>query len=411
MATILTIIPYSFYPPVNGGALRCFYLLREMSRYHTIYVLTTQKSEDFKLHAEPEFPENIQVVSTHGVKKYRSIFNVLPARVADALNFRYIVRSVSATANETLLSSYSTLQKLLHEQRFDIIFYESLNALGLFRDIIRRNVPAVFHLYDAHNVDSLLWLQQAEAQKSKKLESYAKGALSLEKMLYKKVDAFFCCSEEDLIKLTSLNGNRIQGIVIPNGVDIAKNSFDERSDKHLSKQLIFCGSLDYLPNREGLLWFYINVFPLVKSKVPGVSLTVIGSNSQPDAYEQLMEDTAVNFVGRVEHVVSFYHQSSISIAPLLSGSGTRLKILEAMSLGNPVVSTTVGAEGILYKEGEHLLIADIPEQFAEHIANLLSNSIKFNTIRTQAYKLVKTTYNWKKIGKYANYNISKLTSL
>ncbi|QCR22171.1 glycosyltransferase family 4 protein [Pontibacter sp. SGAir0037] len=410
MATILTIIPYSFYPPVNGGALRCFYLLREMARYHTIYVLTTQDPEDFHHQGEPEFPDNVCIISTYGANKYHSIFNILPSRIADALNYRYIVRSVSATANETLLRSYSTLQKLLHEQSFDIIFYESLNALGLFGDIIRRKTPTAYHLYDAHNVDSRLWLQQAKAQKIKKLKAYAKDALSLEEKLYKKANAFFCCSEEDYRKLTFLNKNKIQGVVIPNGVDLAEKPLDERNDKHLSKQLIFCGSLDYLPNMEGLLWFYEKVYPMVKGKIPGVSLTIIGSNSQPNTFQNLMNDSSVDFVGRVRRVVPYYHRSAIAIAPLLSGSGTRLKILEAMSLGNPVVSTKVGAEGILYNNGEHLLIADSAEQFAEQIASLLSDSLKFNTMRTQAYELVKANYNWKMIGDLVNNYISKLAS-
>jgi polysaccharide biosynthesis protein PslH len=409
MATILTIIPYSFYPPVNGGALRCFHLLRQMARKHTVYVLTSQNPEEFKISVEPALPDNVHIVSTFGAKKCRTLFNILPTRIADALNHRYITRSVSVTANEILLRSYQTLVKLLQEVRFDIIVYESLEALGLFEDIIRRMSPAVFHLYDAHNVDSLLWLQQAANQNSKKLNIYTKHALTLEKLLYKKADVFFCCSEDDLTKLMKLNKNRIQGVVVPNGVDIAEKPFDVQHDKHLSRQLIFCGSLDYLPNREGLLWFYKNVFPLVKGKIPDVSLNVIGSNTQPDVYLELMEDTAVNFIGRVDSVISYYYQSSVSIAPLLSGSGTRLKILEAMSLGNPVVSTTVGAEGLEYKEGEHLLIGNTPEQFAEHIESLLRDSARFNYIRNHAYRLVKKDYDWTVIGELVNSKIDKFT--
>jgi polysaccharide biosynthesis protein PslH len=411
MATILTIIPYSFYPPVNGGALRCFHLLRQMARFHTIYVLTTQDPEDFKQCTIPSFPDNVHVVSTFGANKYNSCFNKLPSRIADALNHRYITRSVSASANEILLRAYPTLFHLLHEIRFDIIYYESLNALGLFQEIIRRISPAGFHLYDAHNVDSQLWLQQAIAQKNRKLSGYAKEALALEKLLYKKVNAFFCCSEDDLIKLLALNEKRIQGIIIPNGVDTTEKPFDARHGKHLNKQLIFCGSLNYPPNREGLLWFYKNVFPHVKFKVPGVSLNIIGSYLQPEDYKYLMEDIAVNFIGRVESVVPFYYRSSVAIAPLLSGSGTRLKILEAMSLGNPVVSTSVGAEGLAYKDGVHLLIGDTSEEFADQIITLLSDGVRFDNIREQAFELVKQDYEWSVIGDNVNRNINKFTLL
>ncbi|PRY15754.1 glycosyltransferase involved in cell wall biosynthesis [Pontibacter ummariensis] len=380
-----------------------------MSRQHMVYVLTCQPPEEFKAPDGTSLSPKIKFINFEERGHYKSIFNLLPLKLADAINHRIIVRSFSSTANQTLLRSYLTLNNLLRQVKFDIIYYEGLEALGLFRDIIHRSLPSAIHLYDAHNVDSVLWMQQAKTQRCQKLAGYAQAALSLEKTLHKKVNAYFCCSEEDNILLSELNGNNLTGTVIPNGVDIQERPFDDSKDKHLNRELLFCGSLDYLPNREGLLWFYREVLPLVKDAMPTIKLNVIGNLLETSAYQNLIEDPAVNFLGRVESVVPFYQTAGVSIAPLLSGSGTRLKILEAMSMGNPVVSTTVGAEGIACTHGENLLIGDTPEKFAENILSLLREEIQFNFIRTQAYNLVKGKYDWQRIGFALRDTIKNLT--
>jgi polysaccharide biosynthesis protein PslH len=409
MATILTIIPYPIYPPVNGGALRCFYILREMARHHTVYLFTGQQIEDFKLDFEVEFPDNVHIISYSKESKYKSILNFLPSKTADALNFRYLTRSFHTSANSVLLESYSSLVKLLKEVKFDIVFYESLFALGLYGGIIKKEISS-FHLYDAHNVDSVLWSRLAIEQKSKKFEKYTKEAQSLEKSLYTRVDAYFCCSDIDKEKLRQLNRNLLSGTVIPNGVDLKTKPFDDRQDKFLNKELIFCGSLDYLPNKEGLLWFFKEILPLIKKSFPAIKLTVVGNSVDSGVFQEMKDNPSINFIGKVKSVVPYYKVSGIAIIPLLTGSGTRLKILEAMSMGNPVVSTTVGAEGIDYIYDKHLLIGDTPEQFAEKIIWLLSDEQKFNDNRISALELVSQKYDWQLIGKSLISYIEKFLS-
>ncbi len=114
------------------------------------------------------------------------------------------------------------------------------------------------------------------------------------------------------------------------------------------------------------------------------------------------------FEGIVPNVQPFYHRASVCIAPLLTGSGTRLKILEAMSFGNPVVSTIIGAEGIGYEKGKHLQVADMPELFASAITSLLQNNYRFNSQRVDARKLVEENYDWKVIGEKMNTSIHTL---
>ena len=409
MATILTIIPYNFYPPVSGGAQRCFYILREMARHHSVYVLTSQPKTEFQGNKQPTFPVNVNIISFYNGKRYKSIFNIFPARLADALNSRFLTRSIIEPTNTTLLDVYPTLIALLNKVSFNLFYYESLEALGMIGSLIKRRNLAALHLYDAHNCDSDLWMQQALANPhSSKFKLYAAKALFLEKLLYYRVDSFFCCSETDLNKLEVLNNNKVKGTVIPNGVDIAAKPFDQNPEKYKIKNLIFCASLDYFPNKQGLLWFYKDVFPLIRQRIHQVTLTVIGNLSSNEDYKELIEDTAVNFIGKVDSVVPFYYESSVAIVPLLSGSGTRLKILEAMSLGNPVVSTTVGAEGINFKSGEHLLIADTAYEFADQVVSLLTYKSLFQILRLNSLEMVKSTYSWRKIGDKINDSLRSL---
>jgi polysaccharide biosynthesis protein PslH len=398
MAVILTIIPYKFYPPIGGGALRCFYIMREMANNHTVYVITTQPENDFFLGEQPAFPDNVNIISVNPTKLHRSKFNLLLSRLAEALKYRWLRRSFNSTTNSYFLSVYPLLHELISRVKFDIFYYENLEALDLFEKVIKRHNRKALHLYDAHNCDSELWLQLATANNSFKMLTYANRALALENKLYKKVNAFFCCSEEDNWKLTKLNENKIKGVVIPNGVDVASRPFDDNNEKYLIKQIIFCGSLDYLPNREGILWFYKEVLPLLKINCKTLTLIVVGEVTKIDAYKELLNDPFVNFVGKVESVVPYYKASSVAIAPIISGSGTRLKILEAMSMGNPVVSTMIGAEGLNCVPGKHLLLANQPVEYAHKIMGLLSDREKFNFIRNQAFNFVKSTYDWKTIG-------------
>lgn len=409
MSKILLIIPYQFYPPTNGGSLRCFYLLREMARNHEVHVLTIQPNEDFTEGQYPSIPENVRIISTHGGIGYRSVLNTLLGKAADALNYRFLRRCLRGNTNSYFLQAYPSLQKGLNELKPDIVFYENLEAVGFFSRIVSRQLPTSKQVYDAHNIDSELWKQLAEAQQNRIFKNYAKNALKVEMNLYKKVHAFFGCSVADREKLIALNQGRLSGFTIPNGVDTDTKPFDDNLMKHRQKEILFCGSLDYYPNEEGLIWFYEHVFPLIKKAIPEVVLTLVGRSEKNEKNQKLWNDPSVCVEGMVASLQPFYYRAGVCIAPLLSGSGTRLKILEAMSFGNPVVSTSVGAEGINIIQGKHLLIADDPFAFAGMVIDLLHDQDLFEETRINARELVCSDYSWGKIGSGLNEVLQQIT--
>jgi len=122
----------------------------------------------------------------------------------------------------------------------------------------------------------------------------------------------------------------------------------------------------------------------------------------------MQNNPAINFIGPVDDVMKYYRESSVAIVPLLTGSGTRLKIMEAMSFGNPVVSTGTGAEGLLVKPNNNIFIADTPQDFANAIANLIENKSLFEATRLNASQLVRKEYDWSVSGGKMNNAIEQL---
>jgi hypothetical protein len=199
VAKILTIIPYPFYPPANGGSLRCFYLLREVARKHEVNLLTVQSAADFTVGDYPAVPENVRIISIHGEKGYRSFLNKLARKAADAVNYRLLQRTFRGSTNSYFLKAYPSLLKVLKELKPDLVFYENLETVGFFSSIVSRQLPSAIQVYDAHNIDSDLWAQLAAAQNNSVFESYAANALQAETNLYKMVDATGTCDQDGFV--------------------------------------------------------------------------------------------------------------------------------------------------------------------------------------------------------------------
>jgi glycosyltransferase involved in cell wall biosynthesis len=197
--------------------------------------------------------------------------------------------------------------------------------------------------------------------------------------------------------------------VIPNGVELGP-LLDNGVKKDEPNYILFCGTLYSPHNVDGLLWSYNRIWPLCKHSFANLKLLVLGSGKPPGSLCQLSNDKSVTFTGTVADVKPWYNKAAIAVVPLLTGSGTRLKILEAMSYGLPVISTTKGAEGIACTHGLDILVADKENDFAGEIMGLLEDKNKRIFLQKNARRLVEEKYDWNIIGiKMKNYinNISR----
>ncbi len=405
------VIPYAVFPPRNGGQLRCFYLLRELARQHEVHLVIMQAPAELQASRDGYvFPEGVKVYSPLQTPPPRTAFDRLPARWGPALQYRWLQRSWRGPASSIVLKAYHLVAYVMAHHCIDVVILEHLGA-ALLGPLVRRCGSGTLRILDAHNIDHRLFLHQMESHGDAASRSDAiayEHSRYYETHLAEIVDAFFACSDDDRNVLSNLNGGRMPGYTIPNGVDVERRPYDSRHSKWQSGHVLFCGTLNYAPNRDGLLWFHRDVWPLVRRQNPNVQLMVVGQGAANDDFLDLRYDPSVQFIGAVDDVVPYYKRAGVAVVPLRQGSGTRLKLLEAMSMGNPVVSTRIGAEGIEAQSGEHLLLADVPDEFAAAITSLVSAPERFDAIRQSAHKLVSAAYDWQAIGGRLNDAIDAL---
>ena len=381
---LLHIIPYNeFIPPKNGGALRCYHLCTELATYFDVTLITLQPASDID---DTNF-KNITILNPAKPLK----LDGFKAKLMNALKYRWYMGTLKGPAEATVLEFYPILKQLSKTETFDYVLMEHLSSMALGK-AIKNWWPNALRIVDQHNVDHLLYKQSYDLRVKKNKKSFDRLKYQ-ESHMHTYVDYFFACSTKDVTELLRLNKNRIKGLLVPNGTTqkkVIQKDFSEPS-------LIFCGSLDYTPNKNGLLWFYEIIWPRLKSSITGITLTVIGRNGQDNAYAPLKIDPQINFVGEVKDVTPYYQKNNIAIVPLLEGSGTRLKILEAMSFGLPVISTSIGAEGIDYIENKHIIIANDGALFQKAIIDTVNKPSILKNLASESLLLINEKYNWKNI--------------
>lgn len=404
MATILTICPYKLFPLRGGGSIRCFHLLRQLARFHEVHAIVFQRASELARGSDGyEIPGSVSLYNPPDVDPPPTFFDKLPARLGRGLHYRWLRRSWRGPADRILLRSYHFLERILMERRVDAVVFEHASTLPA-APLVRRLSSGTFRILDAHNVDHELLAQQIRRRNGGKAALRERRLLQnlkcVERRLRRFVDMVWTCSEEDRIEL--LKHNDIAILTIPNGVDTKTLAFDDDAAKFRRKEILFCGSLSYEPNIDGIEWFHTEVWPLIKQSEADVEFTVVGRDGDRNRFPGLSSDPKVNFVGEVPDVRSYYKRAALAVVPLRMGSGTRLKIPEAMSLGAPVVSTTIGAQGIQAENGREILIADEPEKFADAVRRLLSDRDLFERLRHSARTLVERKYDWDVVGNTAN---------
>jgi glycosyltransferase involved in cell wall biosynthesis len=183
---------------------------------------------------------------------------------------------------------------------------------------------------------------------------------------------------------------------VPTGVD---TDFFRPSGQRARKphNLVFTGSMDWLPNEDAIRYFTEQIMPRIKQTVPGVTLTVVGRDPYPALLELSKRDPSVIVTGRVEDVRPYMEEASLYIVPLRIGGGTRLKIYEGMAMEKAIVSTSIGAEGLPVTDGKEIVLADTPEAFAEAVINLLRDENLAREIGQQAAARVRSEFGWESV--------------
>jgi len=291
------------------------------------------------------------------------------------------------------------LNDLLSEHEdVDLIFFDTQLA-GQILLYQKFGKPCILSLADIYESQIRLQMQQTGWRPYclVYLTEWLKTAIYEYRILVRFQNIVTVSTEER--KLISRRAHWAQVKLFSNGVDTTyySPSADNRYSKECNKILVFVGSFAYAPNVQGFFNFYENILPLIRQKYPEIKFIAVGRNPTDTMKRIAEEDPTVFVTGTVQDVRSYYSQSSVVVIPLLVGSGTKLKTLEALAMGVPIVSTRVGSQGIDIKDKEHLLIADNPADFAEKVIWLLENPEQAQMMVRKGRLLVERCYDWREI--------------
>ena len=398
---VLQFAPRVCWPLDTGAKLRNYHLARVLSRNAPLTLLAFTEAEEPALNIENPY---IQIVTVKRDPGYT------PAKLLRGA----LGRTPISLLNYTTEPMKSALAALLKEQEFDVVQMESIHLMG-YLPIIRSAPKPPLVVCDWHNIESELMQRYSERAPNFLRGTYARRTArqlhALEKQATHDFDHHVVVSDRDRDQLLKLNAaTRVS--VIENGVDSAHYSDAELDRAHQSwradaiqqkpdrqgdapapTRLIFVGSMDYHANIHAVVDFAKDVWPAIHRRFPQLTFTIVGRDPAEEV-QQLKSIAGIEVTGTVEDVRPYYREALASLVPLKIGGGSRLKILESMAAGVPVVSTTLGAEGLEVEDGKDIIIADTGERFVETIAKLVQADATRLKLAAAGRDLVARRYEW-----------------
>ena len=248
----------------------------------------------------------------------------------------------------------------------------------------------------AHNVESVVWRRYQQIEKNPLKKLYlglqANKMERFERQALPRFNRVISVSDQDKKIISQwVPSDRIA--VVPNGVDM--DFFHGESGHSSPDSLVFIGSLDWRPNVDCVIYFLDEIWPLIKNSFPEARLAVVGRNPLPGLASRVASEHSVTLHGSVDDVRPYINSAQVCIVPLRIGSGSRLKILEAFAMGKPVVSTSVGAEGLEVENGRQVLIADNPADFADAVKRLFVDPAYRHSLAFEGRQLAMEKYSWR----------------
>lgn len=286
------------------------------------------------------------------------------------------------------------LAEIIKKYRYDLLHFEWTQVASYLRKL-QTNLPVVI---SAHNIESMIWERYSRNARNIVAKLFyflqMKKMYKFEKWAYNKADFVTAVSEADAKIIKEEYGQK-KVLLVSNGVDI--HYFKNNNSNIRNNEILFFGAMDYKPNIDAVIFFLENVMPLLVNKLTNVRFLVVGRNPAKRLKNIEKNHSYVEVVGTVDDMRPFYKKDSIFVVPLKSGGGTRLKILEAMAMEMPIVSTRIGAESLHYENGVNIMIADTPEQFCNKIYELYEKPQLKEKLGRAARDLVENQYCWEKI--------------
>jgi len=269
---------------------------------------------------------------------------------------------------------------------------EAIICDGLHTSINLENTKNSLSILNEHNIEYLILQRYLQQERNLLKKLYALLEMTrlrrFEKTQWSHFNHCIVCSETDK-KIVFESHRNAEVTVIPNTIDLSCYDY---AGKEKPFNIAYMGGLDWHPNQDAVFYFYQEIYPKIKRMVPSVSFTIIGRNPPEHMVRIQEDDDTVKVTGTVPDVRPFLSACQVFAVPLRMGSGTRLKILEALAMKKPVVSTSIGAEGLNLKDRENVMLADNSEDFADRVIELMQNEDLRKNIASRGYEFVKSNY-------------------
>ena len=374
-------------PLDKGGKLRTWHLMRHLATRHRITYLSFEESSQTDADREGmrEVCERLITIPRDDAPKGTWRFRAGAAR--------YLVdRAPYAVAKYRSGEYRRTLCELLGRERFDAVVCDFLPpAVNL-----PERLPCPSILF-THNVEAEIWRRHAETASNPAaralLSAQWRRMLRFEGDAIRRFDLVLAVSDADGRTFDRLYPDALRTPVHVVQTGVETDYFVPSDAARGRAHLVFTGSMDWLPNEDGMTYFCREILPRIRQSEPDVTLAIVGRSPTP-AVMKLAELPGVEVTGRVDDVRPYIARASVYVVPLRIGGGTRLKIFEAMSMATAVVSTTVGAEGLPVTRGHDIVIADEPARFAQSVVHLIRDEAARRTLETAARQLVVGRYDW-----------------
>jgi sugar transferase (PEP-CTERM/EpsH1 system associated) len=377
------------HPVDKGGKIRTYNMLKELKREHRVTYLTlddgTASAEDRA--KATEYCHELLCVPHRRHEKFT------PAFYGELL-LNLVSSQPYAIKKYTTHAMSSEIAELERKQAFDLLVCDFLAPAAN----VPRSLTTPVVLFQ-HNVEAMIWKRHYEVQTNPIKKAYLytqwRKMWQFEKQMCRRFDSVIAVSADDREQMKNEYGATAV-FDVPTGVD-TEFFRPTGSEIPLPHNIVFTGSMDWLPNEDGIRYFMREIMPLIKNQVPDATLTVVGRNPPASLLEMSKDDQSLIITGRVDDVRPYIERSTAYIVPLRIGGGTRLKIFEAMAMEKAVVSTTVGAEGLPLTNGVELLLADDPQSFADAVVKVLTDAEYASALGRRAAANVRQNHGWESV--------------
>lgn len=388
---ILAFYPYVPYPLDRGAHYRGYYLLRSLAAAHEVDLLALTESGQGEAHRAvfDEFCSEVEFVPYEHPEWQRlfpkRLLNPLPATIA----------------HWTLPQAATALARRLSRNRYDAVHVFDI-ILAQYFSPQHQHLPIVT---DRTRVDLQYQLMELRRMRpsvkgwSLAIENLSK-LWAYERRVARRTRLQIVCGQDDQNFVQRYVRPALDTAVIPNGVDTTCFHPDAAPGERRSEKpaLLFCGAMDYQPNIDALRWYFAEMHRALTAEVPNLQLWIVGRDPGPQV-QAYANHPNVLVTGAVDDVRPFYRRAWLQIVPLRIGGGTRLKIVECLAMGTPVVSTTIGAQGLSLQHGRDILLADTPEAFVRQTANALLNPALRDRLESAGLNTVRSTLSWPMLGR------------